>query len=258
MPLVLGYHGYGNSPQELAGLWSGGAPRDGFAAVFPHGSDVGGSTAAYFNIETADEPLLADDVGFTEALLDRLEADLCIDRARIYAMGFSNGGLFVSTLACRLDGRIAAVAPVAGVHVPSDCAGRPMPILATHGTADPLVPFGETDVGVPLALTGLFQTNAGGSAQLRMLDKARERPATSWVESWARHNGCRVDAPAVATIGDKVERTEYTGCDGGGDVVLQAVEGGGHEWPASPTLDAISRALAFFQDHPLPRDELDR
>jgi poly(3-hydroxybutyrate) depolymerase len=55
-----------------------------------------------------------------------------------------------------------------------------------------------------------------------------------------------------------VERTEYTECDSGGDVVLQAVEGGGHEWPTSPTLDAASRALAFFQDHPLPRDALDR
>ncbi len=257
MPLVLGYHGYGNSADELAGVWSS-APRDGFAAVFPHGSDLGGSTAAYFNIETVDEDVLADDVGFTRALLDRLEADLCVDRARIYAMGFSNGGLFVSTLACRLDHRIAAVAQVAGVHFPSGCAARPMPMIVTHGTSDPLVPFGETDVGVPLALTGLFETNAGALAQIRMLDKSRERAATSWVESWARHNGCRVDGPETAGIGDKVERTEYADCDGGGDVVLQAVAGGGHEWPASPTLDVISRALAFFEDHPLPRDALDR
>ena len=103
-----------------------------------------------------DEPLLADDVGFTEALLDRVEADLCVDRTRIYAMGFSNGGMFVSTLACELNDRIAAVASVAGVHLLPDCAGRPMPIIATHGTSDPLVPFGENDVGVPLAETGLL------------------------------------------------------------------------------------------------------
>jgi poly(3-hydroxybutyrate) depolymerase len=55
-----------------------------------------------------------------------------------------------------------------------------------------------------------------------------------------------------------VERTAYTQCDTGGDVVLQAVEGGGHEWPTSPRLDATARALSFFQDHPLPRDALDR
>jgi polyhydroxybutyrate depolymerase len=256
MPLVLGYHGYASSPQELPGIWSGSALRDGFVAVFPHGSNLGGSTPAYFNIETVDEPLLADDVGFTGALLDRVEADLCIDRTRIYAMGFSNGGMFVSTLACRLNDRIAAVAPVGGVHLLPDCAGRAVPIIVTHGTSDPVVPFDETDVGVPLAATGLFEETAGGSAQLRMLERARERPVTSWVESWAQHNGCSLDAPEVTTIGD--QRTEYTECDSGGDVVLQAIQGGGHEWPTSPTLDATSRALAFFQDHPLPRDALDR
>jgi polyhydroxybutyrate depolymerase len=258
MPLVLGYHGYASSPQELAGSWSGTALLDGFVTVFVQGSNLGGSTPAYFDIETADEPLLADDVGFTGALLDRLEADLCVDRARIYAMGFSNGGMFVSTLACKLSDRIAAVAPVAGVHLLPDCAGRPMPIIVTHGTSDPLVPFGETDVGVPLAATGLSPPNAGGSAQIRMLDKARDSPVTSWVESWAQHNGCSLDAPEVTTIENVVERTEYAECDGGGDVVLEAVEGGGHEWPTPPTLDATSRALAFFEDHPLPRDALDR
>ncbi len=258
MPLVLGYHGYASSRQALAEHWNDSALLSGFVAVFPQGSDVGGTTPAYFNTETVDEPLLADDVGFTGALLDRLEADLCVDRARIYAMGFSNGGLFVSTLACKLNDRFAAVAPVAGVQLLPDCDGRPTPIIVTHGTADPLVPFDETDVGVPLTATGLFDMSPGAAAQVRMLDKSRERPVTSWVESWARHNGCSVDAPEVTTMGDLVERTEYTECDSGGDVVLQTVEGGGHEWPTSPILDATSRALAFFQDHPLPPDALDR
>lgn len=260
MPLVLGYHGFGSSPEELQlGASVGDRARlDGFVAVFPQGSNLVGSTQAYFNIETVDEPLFADDVGFTGALLDHVEADLCIDQSRIYAMGMSNGGMFVSTLACKLNDRIAAVAPVAGVHLLPDCAGRPMPIIVTHGTSDPVVPFDETDVGVPLAATGLFDVTAGGSAQIRMLEKARGRPVTSWVESWAEHNGCSLDAPEVTTIGNMAERTEYTGCESGGDVVLQAVEGGGHEWPTPPTLDATSLALAFFRDHALPPDALDR
>lgn len=259
MPLVLGYHGYDDSPLDVRELLADRALRDGFAAVFLQGSNVGGSTPAYFNIETVDEPLLADDVGFTRALLDRVEADLCIDRTRIYAMGFSNGGMFVSTLACKLNDRIAAVAPVAGVHLLADCAGRPMPIIVTNGTSDPLVPFDEGDVGqFDIRLTGLFGEGAGDRAQLRMLEQARTTPVTSWVESWAQRNGCSVDAPEVTIIRDTVERTVYTECDSGGDVVLQAVEGGGHEWPTPPTLDATSQALAFFHDHPLPRDALDR
>jgi polyhydroxybutyrate depolymerase len=255
MPLVLGFHGYNGSPLEVDLRLSDQARLDGFVTVIPHGSTLDGTTPAYFNIETVDEPLLADDVAFTRALLDRVEDDLCIDRGRIFAMGFSNGGMFVSTLACALGDRVAAVAPIGGVHAPADCDGRPVPILVTHGTSDPLVPFDETDLGVPLDATGLFDDSAGASAQLRMLDRARGEPVTSWVESWARHNGCSLEGPEVTAIADMVERTAYDDCDG--DVVLQAVEGGGHEWPMSPTLDATARALAFFRAHPLPQDALD-
>jgi polyhydroxybutyrate depolymerase len=254
-PLVLGYHGYLGGSYELRGRLEARALRDGFVAVFPQGSTVGSTTPAYFNIETVDESLLADDVGFTRALLDQLEADLCIDRTRIYALGFSNGGMFASTLACKLNDRIAAVAPVGGVHLPPDCDGRPVPILITHGTADRIVPFDETDVG---RLDGLVVKNPGGLAQDRMFRKVERTPVTSWVESWARHNGCSLDAPAISIIGNTVERTVYADCEGDGDVVLQAVDGGFHDWPTSPTLDATSRALVFFEEHPLPRDALDR
>ena len=41
------------------------ALADGFVAVFPRGSDFGGTTPAYFNLETVDDPSLADDVEFT-------------------------------------------------------------------------------------------------------------------------------------------------------------------------------------------------
>lgn len=256
MPLVLGYHGLGGSPLEQAlSELADRALADGFVAVFPQGSNLGGSVPAYFDLETVDEPMLADDVGFTGALLDDVEADLCIDRTRIYAMGMSNGGMFVSTLACELDDRIAAVAPVAGVHLLPDCGGRAMPIIVTHGTSDPLVPFEESDVG-QIDTTGLFDETPGGSAQRHMFERVIGTPVTSWVESWATHNGCSLDATAVTTVGNTVERTAYDDCDNGGDVVLQAVEGGGHEWPTSPTLDTTARALAFFEAHPLPRDAL--
>ncbi len=259
MSLVLGYHGFGGSPQDRTagdGLRDR-ALRDGFVAVFPRGSDLNRSTLAYFNLETVDDPSLADDVGFTGAILDDVEADLCIDRTRIYAMGMSNGGMFVSTLACTLGDRIAAVAPVAGVHLLPDCGGRPVPIIVTHGTSDPSVPFDDDDVGT-VALADLFRGIAISPAQLRMFEPVAETPVTSWVESWVRHNGCSLDEPEVTTVGNMVERTAYTEFAAGGDVVLEAVDGGGHEWRTAPRLDTTGRALAFFQDHRLPREALER
>ena len=87
-----------------------------------------------------------------------------------------------------------------------------MPILITHGTADRIVPFDKTDVG-RLDTSGLGVENPGGLAQDRMFDQVEQTPVTSWVESWARHNGCSLDAPEVTTIGSTVERTVYADCE---------------------------------------------
>ena len=81
------------------------------------------------------------DVAFTRALLDELERRYCIDTARVFVTGFSNGAFFSSLLGCTLADRIAAVAPVSGGPVPAGCApARGVPILIQHGRLDPLIP----------------------------------------------------------------------------------------------------------------------
>ena len=227
MPVVLSFPGFTNSSEDQAvrsGLASR-APADGFVAVFPQGSDFEGTTPPYFNLETVDDPSLADDVGFTAEILDRVEADLCIDRSRIFVSGFSNGGMFAATLGCALSDRVAAVAAVAGVHLLPDCRGRPMPIIITHGSADDVVPFSEGDVGLAAdASREIILGSGGNEAQLRMLAAVNETSVRSWVESWARRNGCRLIDPAVVS-GSVVETTAYRKCRAGGDVVLQVIEG---------------------------------
>ena len=254
MPVVLSFHGFSLSSEDQA-LITGLVTRaraDGFVAVFPRGSDLHGMTSPYFNIETTDDPSLADDVGFTTEILDRLEADLCIDRSRIFVSGFSNGGMFAATLGCALNDRVAAVASVAGVHLLPDCPGRPMPIIVTHGSADEIVPLTESDV-VPAAAVNRQVTleNGGNETLARMFAAVAGTSVRSWVESWASRNGCRLADPAVES-GSGVETTAYRHCRSGGDVVLEVVEGVGHGWPA----DATAQALSFFERHPLPVDQL--
>lgn len=258
MPLVLSFPGYSNPSKDQAHR-SGLAARartDGFVAVFPQGSDFEGTTPSYFNLETVDDPSLADDVGFTAEILDRVEAALCIDRSRIFVSGFSNGGAFAATLGCALNDRVAAVASVAGVHLLPDCSGRPMPIIITHGTADDIVLLSEGDVG-PAA--DVIREFGGNEAQLRMTAAVTGTSVRSWVESWAKRNGCRLIDPAEETVvesGSEVETTAYRECRAGGDVVLQVIEGGDHDWPLSPGWDAAAQALSFFASHPFPVDEL--
>lgn len=99
-----------------------------------------------------------DDVGFTAAILDALEAQYCIDTNRIFATGKSQGGGLASLLACdpTLSRRIAAFAPVAGsfyqtgfgavcdpYRVPIAChPGRTnVPLLEIHGLADDTIAY---------------------------------------------------------------------------------------------------------------------
>ena len=204
MAVVLSFPGFTNSSEDQAersGL-AARAPADGFVAVFPQGSDFEGTTPSYFNLETVDDPSLADDVGFTAEILDRVEADLCIDRSRIFVSGFSNGGMFAATLGCALSDRVAAVAAVAGVHLLPDCRGRPMPIIITHGSADDVVPLSEGDVG-PAALD-IIRDFGGNEAQLRMTAAVTGTSVRSWAESWARRNGCRLIEPAVESAGSRI------------------------------------------------------
>jgi polyhydroxybutyrate depolymerase len=147
-----------------------------------------------------------------------------------------------SQLACDASGTFAAVAPVAGLRLPSPCpASRAVPVIAFHGTADPIDPFNGH--GEP------YWTYSVPAAARR----------------WAGQDRC-APSPRV-TSGKGYSLTRYAGCTGGAIVELYAIRGEGHEWPGGPAMPAVitsvlgpqSNALnanslmwAFFKAHPLP------
>jgi len=145
-PLLFDFHGFGHSG---AGLWTVSGFRDvaaqvGFITVYPEGLPVRLRLRGEELERPGWEIYSIDgnrDVAFTRALLDDLERRYCIDAARVFATGFSNGAFFSSLLGCALADRIAAVAPVSGGPVPPECApARAVPILIQHGRLDPLIP----------------------------------------------------------------------------------------------------------------------
>ncbi|MCH9682702.1 MAG: hypothetical protein K0V04_14800 [Deltaproteobacteria bacterium] len=237
MPVVLAFHGYTNTPaqQEDWSMLSQTAADEGFVLVYPRGTGaLPGWNAGDCCLGTGSR---VDDVGFTAAILDWLESELCIDTQRVFATGFSNGGFLSHRLACELSDRIAAIAPVAGVMGIDDCApARPMPVLHMHGTSDFVVPY----IGsIGLGFESVADTIAG----------------------WVDRNGCQGDPVSSYARGDaSCER--YERCDAGVEVELCTIEGGGHTWPGganipgagvtSQDLSANERMWAFFMAHPLP------
>ncbi|GAA1554420.1 PHB depolymerase family esterase [Actinomadura kijaniata] len=226
VPLVLDLHGLNSNAfqQALYGRMASAGPQRGFAVVQPEAArGRGGWKLPGMTGGDAD-------VAYVGRLLDHLEGTLCVDRRRVFATGFSNGAGLSAALVCGLRGRLAAVAPVAGLNLARPCAGaRPTTIVAFHGTGDPVVPYGG---GEPFG-----GDRARIPAWMRPVDGVFALPPVPAVAGqWARTFGC---GPGErSTVGGEVRRVRYAGCRDGVRVELHTVAGGGHSWPGSFSIGA--------------------
>ncbi|KAF3014724.1 hypothetical protein E8E14_007956 [Neopestalotiopsis sp. 37M] len=203
----------------------------------------------------------ADDYGFTTAVLDALEDELCIDTSRIYATGKSQGGGFVGRLACHatLSTRIAAFAPVSGayyvselttkkscadpaaVEIPCEPGRSAIPILAFHGGADPTIDY-------------------EGGLRTYCLPAVRH-----WAEAWAERNDLNASQVCNTTIANSDNGVHSSWGNGLVNLVYDGdnIE---HDWPSllenddnegevTAAFNASSWIMHFFSKHSLPLTE---
>jgi polyhydroxybutyrate depolymerase len=244
LPVIVAFHGFTQSSElhrEMTGLGDAALER-GFIAVFPMGSIPDGASQPYFNLATTDDESLSDDIGLTEAILADVASEHCVDETRIYATGWSNGGMLASTLACELPDRFAAVASVSGVVLRDDCPDDPVPIIILHGTTDSLVPY--TDAPSDYMYETVISLGAN-EAQAAMFAEVDEDP-DDYIAQWVAQNGCQADPLEVGDSGYDI--SEYQGCDQGSGVETVLLEFGGHRWTEYPT----ELILDFFSEHQLP------
>ena len=163
-----------------------------------------------------------DDVPFFSSLIDTIASNYQIDQNRIYACGYSLGGDMTFELGCKLNNRIAAIAPVARTMQPnpnSFCSPvHPTGVLTILGTDDLVSPyngivFGGIEYYISAAATHIY---------------------------WATHNNCEATA-TMSTVSPSVERYTWSTASGCAYVEELKVIGGGHDWPGSfgnMTIDA--------------------
>ncbi len=218
---------------------------EGFLALFPNGIDHSWNAGECCGT-AKDEKV--DDVAFIQELLAEVSRTHCVDSARIYAMGFSNGAVLSHRLACDLGDTIRAIVPVAGtLGIPeADCKRRtPLPVFAIHGTDDQLVPY---EGGPPKALHGIFESFGTFQAP------------TATDAFWAQHNHCFTSSVPDFTRGEVSCRRHECAAP----VTLCTVEGGGHQWPGGDSfllratmghstddIDATAAAVTFFRQQGL-------
>ena len=263
VPLVLLFHGFPNSPDIIESQTGFGryGTQESFVVVTP----LGRGELPHWNEEEFgggffDATRSNADVIFIEALLDRLETELCVDLSRVYATGFSNGAGMTSVLACALEDRIAAAAPVGGLFdFGADCVlDRPVPLLGFHGTGDGIALYegGFGDWVLDVDIDGVLWRDLP-----MMDDPALFVPVPDRVAGIAARNGCE-PGPTSELIAEGVERLTWT-CPEGAEVAFVAAHGDGHSWPGSAytaadgqkttmEIDATELIWDFFEQHPMP------
>ena len=156
-----------------------------------------------------------NDVAFTAAVISRIGQLESFDRARVAAVGFSNGAIMVEDLGCRLSSVISMIVPVEGqlstVQSASCSLARPVSVYEIHGTTDPTIPYNG----------GYFATAIGE-------DTVLSAPAS--VGRWSRLDRCTV-GPVSFAPSSTISLSSYSKCRGGATVTLRTIIGGQHEWP---------------------------
>jgi polyhydroxybutyrate depolymerase len=156
-PVVFMFHGSSGNGERFLRIsgWREQADSTGLIAVFPTGLryrmlDTGRRITKWNDYGLAedvdltdkppgypaDAPWPADDVGFNDAMLADIRAQLPIDRRRVYASGFSNGAQFTARLAVERSEVLAAAAFSAGGLNGAYQPARPIPMYMTVGSLD--------------------------------------------------------------------------------------------------------------------------
>ena len=263
-PVVLMFHGSSGSGEQFLKIsgWREQAERTGLVAVFPTGlryrvTDTGRRSTKWNDFGLArevdlderppgypeDSPMPADDVGFVDAIMADVGAQLPIDPHRVYASGFSNGANFTARLSVERSTRLAAAAYSAGgLQQAQDAPDRPVPTYISVGTRDDRILEGTGLAELPLNPVEILTSRV-------LVPFIRSNQATFGLD--ANQFGA-IARPRSTTL-----RWPATG-SGPGGAVLQfgMLAGVQHQYPNGRNnpagFEAAPEFWEFFENHPLP------
>lgn len=187
-PVVIGLHWRDGSADDVRG-WSGffGLKNEyGSNAIFiaPQGLDAGWAN-------TGDR-----DIRFMRSMISQVQQGACTDTQRVFATGFSFGGMMSNAIGCQMGDVVRAIAPMAG-SLWSGCAPSEHRVAALfiHAQDDNTVPY-----------------TAGEQAR----------------DTFIARNGCSASTVPIGSNGC----VEYQGCSAGKPVVWCGTPTGGHWYPS--------------------------
>ena len=208
-PVLLNFHGFGGNAKDYFAYESNFqevADQEAVILVYPQALLLSGFSVWNAAPFAEDNKTDFDDIGFIETLIVKLQDQLSIDPERVYASGFSTGGMFSYALACFCNEPIAGVAAVSAAQLNLvDCAPSPINVFIAHGTDDDLLPY-------------------YGSSDIVSIDEV--------VSFWTSVNQTSTVAQESSYAFDKetVYQYTYSGGINSSQVMLYKVENGNHGW----------------------------
>lgn len=229
--LIINFHGFGGCASDFA---DGTESPNGFHTLVGENVLVAYPQAVFREKgaqywepgDNGGEDILINDVFFTKQLVADIARDFHVDSSRVYATGYSNGGMMAYDLSCSGSDVIAAAGIMSGIMLSNTCDNNtPTSIIHFHGIADDVIPY----------------------------DGSGDFPAVlDVVDFWLAHNN--ISSSSVMTTelnnGDVV-RDEYMGGAEDSSVVLYTVYheedmDGGHVW-FSNDIDGMSPSQIMWE-----------
>ena len=224
-PLLFNFHGGGGTSSDFININDMRPIADtaGFIAIYPQAAtDPDDGSFSWLH----KAPTTHNDIFFIEAIIDTLSTEYMIDNNRVYACGYSEGGIFSYELGCRLNNRIAAFSSVSGsmlVDAFRDSYYNLGFCSPAHPTAVLLIP-GTNDMSPHSTYSG-FQPYYMSADEI-----------TTY---WSNYNNTDIN-PIISQIpninisdGSTVERRVWENGDNCVRVEELKVIGGDHDWPGS-------------------------
>tara|TARA_B100000900_G_scaffold55828_1_gene41693 strand:- start:9066 stop:10118 length:1053 start_codon:yes stop_codon:yes gene_type:complete len=238
-PILLSFHGGGGDGLSMMLGTNDMRPiadTANFIAVYPSGSGGAWMHKA---------PTNYNDIYFVEAIIDTLSSQFNIDNNRVYACGYSEGGIFSYELACRLSNRIAAIAAVSGSMLSDSYRTNEygFPACApNHPTAIMLIP-GTNDMNPHSMYNGFPPYYIS---------------VNDITDYWSAYNNTDITASVIQIAntnpndGSDVEKKIWENGDKCVSVVELKVNGGDHDWPGTSgnmDINASEEIWKFLSKH---------
>jgi polyhydroxybutyrate depolymerase len=208
-PLLINFHGFGGTAAGFigeAGNLNTIANNNNFLVAYPQGVERSKGDAEWDPGDNGSTNINDNDIYFTDQLIADISNEFNVDANKIYASGYSNGGMMAYGLACKKADQIAAVGIMSGTMLADNTCNTNeyTSIINFHGTNDGVLPYnGNQD----------FQS------------------VPDVVNFWLGHNNIPVASKVSTQLNNGgVDRDVYSGGSGNTAYHLYKVNGGDHIW----------------------------